>query len=304
MTIFIVSNPLCRWMAMAWLLLVSTGLTANGEPVVAQSVVLQLLDEADLAAGQSGIVVELNVREGQSVKRGEVLARIDDTAAKIAEQGAQAELALATARSENDVAVRAAEAAQRVAEAELARSEDSIARFPKSVSQSQIDVERLSIDKLKLEVEAGRTELRLAELAQQVAERKLAAAQLEIRRRKIVAPIDAMAVAVESAVGEWVEPGQKMVRLVSTTRLKAEGFISADQATRAPLGSEVQVQVDGGPTVEGLLKFVSPEVDPINKQVRIWAEVANPDGQLRPGQQVSMQLPAAQSDEEAEEANE
>lgn len=282
--------PVLLLLAIAWLLLSAAAPQAAAQSIVAESVVLQLLDEADLAAGQSGIVVELNVREGESVQRGDVLARIDDTAAKITEQAAQAELALAKARSENDVAVRAAEAAQRVAEAELARSEDSIARFPKSVSQSQIDVERLSIDKLKLEVEAGRTELRLAELAQQVAERKLAAAQLEIRRRKIVAPIDAMAVAVESAVGEWVEPGQKMVRLVSTERLKAEGFLSADQAARTPVGCKVQVQLEEGRTVKGWLKFVSPEIDPINKQVRVWAELANPEGQLRPGQPVTMRL--------------
>jgi multidrug efflux pump subunit AcrA (membrane-fusion protein) len=29
--------------------------------------------------------------------------------------------------------------------------------------------------------------------------------------------------------------------------------------------------------------FVSPEVDPVNGQVRVWAEVENRDGQLRPG---------------------
>lgn len=263
---------------------------ARGETIVVESAVLQLLDEADLAAGESGILVELNASEGQQVKKGDLIARIDDTAALIAEQTSMAELALAKAEAENDVAIRAAETAQRVAEAELARSEESIAAFPKSVSQSQMDVERLSVDKLKLEVEAGKQELHLARLAQTVAERKVEAAQLDIRRRRIVAPIDAVVVDVEASVGEWVEPGQKVVRLVSTQRLKAEGFVTAAQAASNLVGKNVKVEVEGSDMVTGRVVFVSPEIDPINRQVRLWAELDNRDGLLRPGQPVVMTI--------------
>ncbi len=198
---------------------------------------------------------------------------------------------LARARAENDAGIRAAEAARRVAEAELARSEDSIARFPKSVSQSQLDVERLSVDKLKLEVEAGRHELRLARLAEEVAKQKLEAARLEIERRQIVAPIDGVAVAVDASVGEWVEPGQKVVRLVSTRRLKAEGFVAATEAAQGLADWKAEIYVHGtDQAVVGRVVFVSPEVDPVNKQVRVWAEVKNPTGSLRPGQSVEMKL--------------
>ncbi|WP_442484117.1 efflux RND transporter periplasmic adaptor subunit [Aeoliella sp. SH292] len=264
--------------------------SAAAESIVVESAVLQLLDEADLAAGESGILVELNASEGQTVKKGDLIARIDDTAALIAEKTSRAELALAKAEAENDVAIRAAETAQRVAEAELARSEESIAAFPKSVSQSQIDVERLSVDKLKLEVEAGKQERRLAQLAQTVAERKLEAAQLDIRRRRIIAPIDAVVVDVDANVGEWVEPGQKVVRLVSTERLKAEGFVTSTQAATNLVGHNVRVQLEGGEAVTGRVVFVSPEIDPINRQVRLWAELDNRDGRLRPGQPVVMTM--------------
>lgn len=281
--------PWSRWLSVCLVLGLCMS-RAAAESVQVDSAVLQLFDEADLAAGQSGILVELSASEGQSVKRGDVIARIDDTDARITEQAARAELALAKAKAENDVAVRAAEAAKKVAEAELARSEESIARFPRSVSQSQLDVERLSVDKLKLEVEAGRQELELARLAQQVAARKLEAAQLEIRRRRIIAPIDAVVVEVETSVGEWMEPGQRVVRLVNTDRLKAEGFVSAAEAAQGLLGWRATVHGTAGTTVEGKVVFVSPEIDPINNQVRVWAEVQNPTGTLRPGQPVGLEL--------------
>jgi len=45
------------------------------ETIVVESVVLQLIDEADLAAGEGGIVVELNVSEGKMVQRGDVITQ-------------------------------------------------------------------------------------------------------------------------------------------------------------------------------------------------------------------------------------
>jgi macrolide-specific efflux system membrane fusion protein len=36
-------------------------------------------------------------------------------------------------------------------------------------------------------------------------------------------------------------------------------------------------------TFRGTVTFVSPEVNPINRQVRVWAEFDNADGRLRPG---------------------
>ena len=40
--------------------------------------------------------------------------------------------------------------------------------------------------------------------------------------------------------------------------------------------------------VKGKIVFVSPEIDPVNAQVRVWAEVENPDLSLRPGLQAEM----------------
>ncbi len=38
----------------------------------------------------------------------------------------------------------------------------------------------------------------------------------------------------------------------------------------------------------GQIVFVSPEVDPITGQVRVWAEIDNKDSRLRPGQPAKM----------------
>lgn len=287
----------CGYWRLLPLVLMTTGGTvtsALGESFAAESVVLQLLDEAQLAAGQAGLVVEMKVSEGVRVKRGDVIARIDDSAARIAEQGALAELAVARREMEDDVKVRFARKALEVAERELGRSLDLVKQSPGSLSQSQIDIERLKVEELTLEIERAEHELALAELRVEVADARVKGARLEIVRRQIVAPIDGVVVEVGACEGEWVEPGQRLVRLVSTRRLKAEGFVTAAEAARGIEGSEVEVTLEEmGAKVAGKIVFVSPEIDPVNKQVRVWAEVDNADGLLRPGQSVEMQISVA-----------
>jgi len=256
-----------------------------------------LLHEADAPARDAGVVAKIVVREGQSVRKGEVLALLDDAQARLAVQAAELELAIAEERATNDVSVRYAEKARDTAAAELRRSEESIAKFPKSVSQSQMDVERLTLDKARLEYEQAQQDLKLAGLDQRLARAKLDAEQLRLRHRQIVAPIDGVVVEVDTRLGEWLQSGQKALRLVCTRRLKAEGFIAADDAQAALADRKVWLTLgdsEGAARASGRLVFVSPEIDPINNQVRVWAEIDNAKGLLRPGQRTGMVVRAAE----------
>jgi macrolide-specific efflux system membrane fusion protein len=47
-----------------------------------------------------------------------------------------------------------------------------------------------------------------------------------------------------------------------------------------------------GQEFSGKVIFVDPEIDPINAQVRIWAEVDNQGLRLRPGMRAKMTLAA------------
>jgi len=250
--------------------------------------------EADVPAQESGVLTAVAVREGQHVKRGDVLAQVDDRVARMAQRAAELACEEARQRAENDVKIRFAKKSLEVAEAELRRSTESIERFAKSVSQSQLDVERLTVEKSRLEGEQAVHEAALDALELQRKENELAAAELEVARRQIVAPIDGVVVQIFVRLGEWVEPGQKAMRIVNVQKLKAEGFVMADKASAQLLGKPVRLRValadDQNATFGGKVAFVSPEVDPITGQVRIWAEIDNRDGRLRPGQPVKMTI--------------
>jgi macrolide-specific efflux system membrane fusion protein len=265
---------------------------SSTKPLEVESVVLRLLAEADVPAQEAGVLTKVGVQEGDAVKKDAVLATIDDQVAQMTELAAKLKYDVAHEKATNDVQVRFARKSAEVAEAELHRSTESVARFAKSVSQSQLDVERLNVEKTKLEAEQADHNQQIATLEMKSAQNELDAAKVERARRQIVAPFDGTVVQIFVRLGEWVEPGQKALRIVDTRVLKAEGFLTAADAKAALLGAAVELTLAGEPdqSFPGKISFVSPEVDPINGQVRVWAEIDNPSGALRPGQNVQMKI--------------
>jgi macrolide-specific efflux system membrane fusion protein len=264
----------------------------DAKPLEVQSVVLRLLAEADVPAQEAGVLTKVAVREGDAVKKGALLAQIDDQVARMAEQAAQFKYDVAHEKATNDVQIRFARKAAEVADAEFQRSTESIARFAKSVSQSQLDVDRLNAEKTRLEAEQADHNRQIAVLEMKTQQNELDAAKVQRIRRQIVAPFDGTIVQVFVRLGEWVEPGQKALRIVNIDRLKAEGFLRASEADAKLLGAPVRLTLDlaghEAAAFDGKVSFVSPEVDPITGQVRVWAEIDNRAGRLRPGQPVRM----------------
>jgi RND family efflux transporter MFP subunit len=266
---------------------------ASGSAIEVESVVLRLFEEAEVPAQEAGVVVSLVVREGQRVKQGELLAQVDDQVPRLAADAAKAKYDITHEKATNDVKIRYAQKALEVSEAELRRSTESIEKFAKSVSQSQLDVEQLTVQKNRLESEQAAHEQSIAALEMKAQENEWNAARAQIARRKILAPFDGAIVQVYLRKGEWAEPGQKALRIVNADRLKAEGFVRAEDAAAVAAGKTVElaVDLDGKPqTFAGKVAFISPEVDPITGQVRVWAEVENRDGRLRPGQAAKMKV--------------
>jgi multidrug efflux pump subunit AcrA (membrane-fusion protein) len=264
---------------------------AQKSAIEVQSVVVRLLEEAEVPSQEAGVITGVAVHEGQRVKQGDLLAQIDDQVARLAADAAKAKYDISRAKATNDVRIRYAQKALEVSEAELRRSTESIERFAKSVSQSQLDVEQLTVQKNRLESEQAAHEQEIANLEMKQQESELIATRTQITRRRIVAPFDGVIVQIYARKGEWAEPGQKALRIVNVDRLKAEGFIRAEDATNHVVGRAINLVVEpGGPrnSFTGKIVFVSPEVDPITGQVRIWAEIDNRDGRLRPGQPARM----------------
>jgi multidrug efflux pump subunit AcrA (membrane-fusion protein) len=258
------------------------------------SALVKLIEQVDVPAREAGVLAAVDVREGQMVEEGDLLARIEDTEARIAQEKARIDLQIARENAENDVNIRFANKSVEVAKAELRRSTESLEKYPKSVSESEMDRLRLVVEKSVLEVEQAEHEFKIAGFTRQIKENEHRAVEEKVKRHQIAAPLSGVVVQVNRRRGEWVEPGEAVVRILRLDRVRAEGFLDARYLGRDPPSWKVTLTVDlpdePGAEFPGEIVFVSPEIDPVNSQVSIWVETDNEALRLRPGMRAKMTI--------------
>lgn len=276
--------------ALAAVLAAAVAGAAPGQPAAPleiPSALVKVIEQVDVPAKEAGVLAAVKVREGQMVEKGELLAQIVDTEACIARDRAKIELEIAKKKAKNDVNIRFAKKSAEVAKAELRRSMESYKIYPKSISDSEMDRLRLVVQRAELEVEQAEYEFEIAELAWRVKENEYQAAEEKVQRRKINAPLRGVVVDVHRRGGEWMELGETVLRVLRIDRLRAEGFLRAEDVRGDLVGAPVRLRVDlpnkGGAEFPGKIVFLSPEIDPVNAQIRVWAEVDNRRLKLRPG---------------------
>ena len=188
--------------------------------------------------------------------------------------------------------VRFAKKSLEVAQAELRRAVDSEKRLAQSVSQSELDQLRLLVQRGTLEIEEAQLELDLSQTTREAKENDLQIAEYKILQRRITAPLAGFVAEVHRHRGEWVQPGQTILRILRLDRLRAEGLVNSRTVQGHLNGRRVKltVQLNDQASAEfvGKVVFVSPEIDPVNGQVRVWAEIENADLRLQPGLHGSM----------------
>lgn len=232
-------------------------------------------------------------------------------------------------RSESGLKVAAAEKSEAVAENELKRSESSRQNFAGSVSDSEIESLRLTFQRCELETRQARLEQELAGLQVELDDAtgdafagQLDAARIRLReaesnqttlaieaeikrlrfqlaeaavdQRRLKTTIAGTVVQVSARSGDWVDPGDVIARVVSTVRLRVDGYAVAQWADRLQGGRSVSivVQTPDGPsmTFAPTRRFVSPEVDPVTGEIRFWIEFENSAGGAKPGYSATLLL--------------
>jgi multidrug efflux pump subunit AcrA (membrane-fusion protein) len=237
--------------------------------------------EADLQipAQEAGLMVAVDVAENALVQAGTVLAKLDDRKPQLEMTAAKKEREAALAKAADDIETRYAQAAFEAEDAELEKLMAAKSKQERSVSDSEVRRVRLNRHKAELQIERSKLERQIFQFQADVHEAAVLQAQQAVERRKIVAPIDGVIVALFRRPGEWVNAGEPVAQLVKMDVLRAEGFVSAAEYDVVELADrEVTVEVERAgqrrETFRGRITVVSPLVQAGNKY-RVRAEVVN-----------------------------
>lgn len=254
-----------------------------------------LIDQVQVPATEAGLLKKLYVQEGYVVDENAEIAQIDDSDAQARKRAAEAEMEVAKKEAKNDAEVRAAEKGARVAENEFRKSEEIDRSRPGTVSRFELNRLKFQWDKSELQIEVGRMGMEIKGLEANVKTAQVDVVNNEIRRRKVLSPLQGIVERVFKKQGEWCQPGDPIVRIVHMSRLRIEGFVKQDAfAPEELLGRPVNVKVKltrGEAPRQGRITFVSSVVEN-GGMYRIWTEVDNVERnglwELRPGLEAEM----------------
>ena len=236
-------------------------LTASGY-VVAQR-------RAAVSSKATGRLLELRVREGSSVKAGELIARLDASDVAAAVQSAQAGVAQALAglrQAEAGVAQTRVEQAN--AEAELQRAQGLQAQG--FISAQGIDAARRRADAARASVVSAQAAVGSAQAAQALAAAQLKAQAVNRDNTEIRAPFDGVVLVKNANVGDMITPFSSaagsqgaVVTMADMGTLEVEADVSEANVGKVRADQPVEITLDALPELRlrGSVARIVPTVD-------------------------------------------
>lgn len=205
--------------------------------------------------GDTGRVVAIYVEAGDHVRRGQVLAKIDDSV--MVQQVHRLEASLEQAK---------AQAALSAAEYQRAQGVEAAGALSKE------DIEKRRATSL---TDAANVKVVAAQLAE---------AQARLERTRISAPVDGTVLTRKVEVGQIANPGgDALFRVASGGEVEMRGQIAEQDLAQLKTGQEAQVYVTGLPQAfVGKVRLLGAIIDPATRlgEIRIALQ---PDPALRPG---------------------
>ena len=237
------------------------------------------IEEVQVPAQEAGVLVQVDVREGDTVQAGQLLAQIDDVQARMQQRVAQFELQVAREEAESDISVRYARATEAVARQEWQQAVEANKKVVGAVPEAEVRRLVLKQNEAALSIEQAEMRRRIAALEARVSEARVEAAGVNIERRQIAAPLDALVLKVHHHEGEWVQPGVPVVHLIKLDRVWVEGSLTAQTYTPAevhdrPVSVRVALARGREETFQGQIVFVKPVIE-ADDTFLVRAEIAN-----------------------------
>ena len=233
---------------------------------------------ADLGLGLSvaGRIAEVKVREGQVVRPGDVLMRLDQSAEQL-------DVERRRVQWQGTAEVTLAQARRTTAEAQLGAAR-RVYKESQGISREELDNRELVMTNAVSEVERLKTSKEMERLDYLTAKENL-------DRRTLHAPSPGIVTRLVKLHGESVQAHETALRLCDLSSIQFVVNVPSQASERLKQGTTVSLQVGQPPVpTRGRLTFVSPVVDAASGLREVKIDLIQPGPQVRPGVPASLEL--------------
>ena len=246
---------------------------------------------SNVSALRPGVIDKMELRIGKEVGRaGDVIGVLHKVTADLSVKEAEIQ-------ANGQGAVLKAAAQKQLAAAVVNRNKALNGRIPNSVSGEEVQ-------KAEAEFLVAKAGEREAADTQDLAKAKLESAKQAAEEHIIRAPFAGIVVEEYKHEGESVQANEAVVRIGNLDKVRVWTYIPVEYAYRVSIGTEIEIQPhlitsgtrSGKHPIEqkkfrGVVTFVDPSLQAIGESgVRLFAQIENPNHELRPGLKASMSI--------------
>ena len=229
--------------------------------------------EVDVAAKQQGRVEAVLANEGDMVKKGDILARMDSAVLQAQLQEAEAN----KLKAETDRAVAIATVGQRQAEYDLAEKvlKRTTQLFQqKTTEQNQLDKDSSSEQTSKAALEAAKAQVASADAAIASANANIDKVKADIADTILKSPRDGRVEYRLAEPGEVIPAGGNVITLLDVSDVYMTFFLPTSQAGKVAIGADARILLDVRPDlpIPAKVSFVSPTAQFTPKEVETTSE--------------------------------
>ena len=231
---------------------------AGGPPFIP----VNMMTVAETPVSNTVNAVGALIPEDSVILRPEIDGRIDKLLFKEGQPVKKGAVLVMLDAAEQRARLAAAQADLNLAASRYKRSEELVAK--NFISRQALDEARANLDILR------------ARRQQE---------QVALDKTVIRAPFSGVAGLRQVSAGAYVSKGSDIVRLDALVNLKLEVPVPETLLSLVRIGLPINLTIDAlpGQTFSGTVHAIDPVVDPVSRNVRVRARIANPKGQLKPG---------------------
>jgi RND family efflux transporter MFP subunit len=220
-------------------LTVQSNALASG-PVITGSI--QPERRADLRAEVSAVVLQVLKENGEPVKRGDVLVKLDETSIRDS--------------------LMSAEEAARAASQALEQSTRALDRLKTLRASGMTSAQAL--DDAEVRRNSAQSEVSAAKA-------RLVAARQQVGRTVVRAPFDGIVSDRKVSAGDTAAIGKELLKVIDPTSMRFEGRVSADKIAAVKVGQPVMFRVNGYGEQQftGVVKRIDPSANDVTRQVEV-----------------------------------
>ncbi|QYG09083.1 efflux RND transporter periplasmic adaptor subunit [Janthinobacterium sp. PAMC25594] len=224
------------------LLTIQSNALASG-PVITGSV--QPERNADLRAEVSAVVIQVMKENGEAVKRGDVLVRLDETSIRDS--------------------LNSAEEASRASGQVLEQSERMFQRMKTLRASGMTSTQALE----DAEIRRNNAQSDLS-----AAKSRAAQARQQLQRTLVRAPFDGIVSERKVSNGDTAQIGKELIKVIDPTSMRLEGLVSADKIGVVKVGQPVLFRINGypGQDFSGKVRRVDPAANAVTRQVAVLVD--------------------------------